>query len=206
MYRVKIEGWPAGINFLPLTQACSGVGDTERLLKSWESGGTNWHKLTEEEYAIEKQKRDAHAKDSEIEVQRPCKTHSNKGRKRMKHGGSTKKALSREFVDTTDDEDNESKDHTYEDAQLELAAQKKRAKRPRREASVSSTGSCNDGDGGGDGSGGSHGMPRPSSIPSVPSLVQGSPWSATGSSTNGALSLLTTPEFGPTPHDFGLDL
>jgi len=56
VYRVKIEGWPAGIDSLPLTQACSGVGDTERLLKSWESGETSWHKLTKEECAIEKQK------------------------------------------------------------------------------------------------------------------------------------------------------
>jgi len=85
-HRVQIEGWPSKIEFAPLTQACSGIGDTERLLKSWQNGDTYWCKLTEDQYAKQKQLREARTEGGEIEVNRSHKTRSDKGKKRGKRG------------------------------------------------------------------------------------------------------------------------
>src|SRR5882724_10330188 len=86
MHWVQIEGWPSKIEFAPLTQACSGIGDMERLLKSWQNGDTYWCKLTEDQYAKQKQLREARTEGGEIEVDRSCKTRSDKGKKRGKRG------------------------------------------------------------------------------------------------------------------------
>jgi len=134
-HRVQIEGWPSKIEFAPLTQACSGIGDTERLLKSWENGDTYWRKLTEDQYAKQKQLRETRTEGSEIEVDRSRKTRSDKGKKRGKctSHSSAMKIVSQEFVDSSDDEDGHPENNDNDQNNLAESLRDPRVKRRCRE-------------------------------------------------------------------------
>jgi len=112
-YRVVIEGWPSKILFAPLTQACSGVGDTQILLKSWTDGTTHWRQLSNEEFVEEEMNREAQMASGEIPGQCVQKTHEDKGKKRgSKHGQlmSSKRAqspISKEYVNDDSDKEND---------------------------------------------------------------------------------------------------
>ena len=112
-YHVVIDGWPSKIMFAPLTQACSGVGDTQMLLKSWMDGTTHWRQLTDEEFIEEDNDREARIASGEIPGERMRKTRDDKGKKRVsksKRPKTSKHArtpISKEFVDDDSDKEND---------------------------------------------------------------------------------------------------
>jgi len=124
-YHVVIDGWPSKIVFAPLTQACSGVGDTQMLFKSWMDGTTHWRQLTNEEFIEEDNNREARIASGEIPGERARKTRGDKGKKQVSKSGrpiTSKHArtpISKEFVDDNSDKENDG-DEVENDVDLQV--------------------------------------------------------------------------------------
>jgi len=94
-YKVVIKGWPSRIPFTSLMQACSGVGNTEVLLKSWMNGTTYWCQLNDDEFIEEEKNHDVHIALGEIPAHRLCKTCEDKGKKWSAKGKGPATSLSK---------------------------------------------------------------------------------------------------------------
>ncbi|KAG1726760.1 hypothetical protein EDB19DRAFT_1914495 [Suillus lakei] len=90
-YQVAIEGWPDNMPFANLSQVLSARSDLEKLYSRWESKETKWKLASSEN------------------IDRPCRTHSNKGKKCKALATATnthrrKKYKSSETVEDSDEE------------------------------------------------------------------------------------------------------
>ncbi|KAG0708287.1 hypothetical protein DFH29DRAFT_795151 [Suillus ampliporus] len=80
-YQVIVEGWPANIPFINLSEASSALPDLEMLERKWRSGAVYWRRLGDEEFQQLLEERNEKLETSEI-VEHCRRTRSDKGKKR----------------------------------------------------------------------------------------------------------------------------
>jgi len=112
-YKVVVEGWPSRIPFALLTQACSGVSDTEALLKSWMNGTTYWRQLDDDEFIKEEKTCDTHIASGEIPaccLHKACEDKGKKWSAKGKGPATSKRAkgvISKELIEDDLDKEND---------------------------------------------------------------------------------------------------
>jgi hypothetical protein len=109
-YQVMVEGWPANIPFVNLSEASSALPDLEMLERKWRSGAVYWRRLGDEEFQRLLEERNEKLERGEI-VEHRRRTRSDKGKKQAHSpdgsGRNTCKKTykSAETVNTDDEDD-----------------------------------------------------------------------------------------------------
>ncbi|KAG2114527.1 hypothetical protein DEU56DRAFT_748933 [Suillus clintonianus] len=106
-YKVVIEGWPANIPFVNLSQASSALPDLEMIRRKWESRAICWREIDDEEFQQLLEERNEKLESGEITDHRR-RTRSDKGKKRARStdgSGRRKKTYKSTETVETDNED-----------------------------------------------------------------------------------------------------
>ncbi|KAG1860769.1 hypothetical protein F4604DRAFT_1930089 [Suillus subluteus] len=106
-YQVVIEGWPANIPFVNLSQASSALPDLEMICRKWESRAICWREINDEEFQQLLEERNEKLESGEITDHRR-RTRSDKGKKRAQStdgSGHRKKTYKSTETVETDNED-----------------------------------------------------------------------------------------------------
>jgi len=91
-YQVVIEGWPANIPFVNLSQASSALPDLEMIHQKWESHAICWREIDKEEFQKLLEERNEKLKSGEImDHCRPTRSDKGKKRARSPDGSSCRK-------------------------------------------------------------------------------------------------------------------
>ncbi|KAI0245253.1 hypothetical protein BJV78DRAFT_1139975, partial [Lactifluus subvellereus] len=104
-HRVIIWSWPPQITFTCLTKSCSSLSDLHVLLKAWTENTTYWAKLTDSEFVEEERKRSNQICARFLLADKPHKTRSDKGKKRVQTQNMRQSIVSAPTIDTGDEED-----------------------------------------------------------------------------------------------------
>ncbi|KAG0699235.1 hypothetical protein DFH29DRAFT_769150, partial [Suillus ampliporus] len=106
-YQVVIEGWPANIPFVNLSQASSALPDLEMICRKWESRAICWREIDDEEFQQLLEEHNEKLESGEITDHRRW-TRSDKGKKRAQStdgSGRRKKTYKSTETVETDNED-----------------------------------------------------------------------------------------------------
>jgi len=88
-YHVVIEGWPDDIPFKNLSEISSGLPALESLLRKLEAGKIYWKAISRAEYKEMEADCNARLEDGTVKQPSPCRTRSDKGKKRSRHSCPT---------------------------------------------------------------------------------------------------------------------
>lgn len=104
-HRVIIRSWPSQVKFECISK-CSSLRDLRLLLEAWMETTTYWDKLGDAEFAAEERKRADDIRAGILPADKPRKTRSDKGRKRMRTENTRRRpTISAPTIESEDDED-----------------------------------------------------------------------------------------------------